>query len=246
MVKTAASTAQKIKQRAYWQVEFFPIEFIEKAIGTHDIANIVSHAAVQYRGWDYPHIVTQNIDDRQEGYLKNNSYYESWVDWSVHKELWRVHKSGKFTHLSAIFEQWFDEYETLFATNQYQDLEHNIIDVVNVILQVTEIIEFISGFARSIGDANNFVLRLKIKNAEDNKLVILDKRRMPLRAAYKNRSETIVGYDGQVNKQSLADKNAREALEDGIIQTIYGYFDGWQWSNESIAAERLKLMERHL
>jgi hypothetical protein len=246
MPKTMNTTLEKIKQRAYWHVEIFPAEYTEGAIPFGTLKDVIGQAAVQYRGWDYPHIVTENIDDRQECYPMENSYYEAWIDWSMHKELWRAYKSAKFTHLFAVHEQWFDEYETPFMTNPYPDLEPKFIDVTNIVLKVTEIVEFLHNFANKVDGVDNFVFRVKIKNASGNELTVLDRSRVPLSMAYKNRSETIVGYDGQVSKQTLLAKDSRDLLGKDIAQAIYSHFDGWQWSDDAIAAERQKLLERRL
>lgn len=246
MPKTKDTTIGKIKQRAYWQIEIFPAEFNENAINFRDIQSIVSQAAVQYRGWDYPHIVRENIADRQLCYPVDNTYYEAWIDWSIHKEIWRAYKSGKFTHLFAVHEQWFDEHEAVFSGSPYPDLEHKYLDVVNVVFKVTEILEFVRGYINSFAEIDNFVFRLKIMNAEGNELTVLESSRLPLSMTYTNHSTNITGYDGGVSKDQLSDKDARDALGTEIVQTIFHHFDGWQWVNDVIASERQKLIERRL
>lgn len=246
MTKTSVTTLDKIKQRAYWTVEFFPAEFIGNALEFREIPQILDRASVKYRGWDYPHITRENIEDRQECYPMENTYYEGWIDWSLFKERWRVYKSGKFVHLFGVTEQWWDEYEAVFAENPYPDLEPKYIDVPNVVYKVTEMVEFIHNFANAIEGVDNFIFRVKLHGVANNELKTFDRSRIPLSMSYKNRSEVIVGYDSQVSKQLLSSKDERYDLEKDIIQNIFNHFDGWQWTDDIIAAEREKLVERRL
>ena len=57
--------------------------------------------------WDYPHFPQRRGDDTD--LVPGNNYYEGWIDWGAHKEIWRMYQSGQFINYKAVEEDWFKE-----------------------------------------------------------------------------------------------------------------------------------------
>ena len=114
--KSFDTTLTKLKTRAYWRVELYPAEFNANTIADlNDCKSLVTENTVQFRGWDIPHAPIGK-DDKQDIYIKDGDRAESWIDWHLIKEVWRIYKSGKFTFLFGLNSQWYDEFDG-FGTN---------------------------------------------------------------------------------------------------------------------------------
>ena len=243
-MKTFDTTLQKIKSRGYWKLEIYPAKYKEDIAHLMDIPSIVKETSVQFRGWDYPHAIESTMVDRFDSYPKDGDRFESWIDWTNHKEVWRFYTSGKFTHLFSVYEQWFDDYDENWGRSQLADREdlHTAIDAIGVSYKITEILEFVDRLVKKLGE-EEFVLKLSLQNVEMNKLVILEQRRTGLWGDYVNRSNIINAFDGKIISSSITDKNFRLSLGQTIIQKIFNHFN-WQAADSLIEVEQKKLLER--
>jgi hypothetical protein len=246
MMADFKTTNEKIKQRSYWKVEFFPSTFKESAIsGLSDSKAVISDSAVLLRGWDYPHVPTQG-DEKQDIYPKDNDRYESWIDWSIHKEVWRFYKSGKYIQLRGLFEQWYDQYEVFLAPNPLSKLEPNsVVDIIEVVYTLTEVFLFLYNLAGHMREIDSFELRISMCNVEGKKLVVLDPARAPLHWQPVSHSGEITVVKSTLHKADLMDKEQMLKLARQASQTVFENFE-WQ-ANESLLEElQKKLQSRSL
>lgn len=238
------TTSEKIKQRGYWKVEFYPSAYTEKAIGNlSECKSTVLTSSVELRGWDYPHVPVQN-DDKQEIYSKDSNRYESWIDWSIHKEVWRFYKSGKFIHLRGLFEHWYDDYEVFLAPNPLPNLAPStVVDVINVIYTVTEMYVYLYNLASHMQDISDFELRINLNNVEGNKLVVLDPARAGLHGNLTTHTTDINVTKITLHKADLIDKEQMLKLAREAMQTVFENFE-WQASESLLEEEQKKLLLR--
>lgn len=235
-------TSEKIKQRSYWKVEFYPSTFTESAISSlPECKTAVSGSAVLLRGWDYPHVPTQD-DEKQSIYPKDNNHYESWIDWSIHKEVWRFYKSGKFIQLRGLFEQWYDQFEVFLAPNPLAKLEPNsVVDIIEVVYTLTEAYLFLYNLAERMREIESFELHISMCNVENKKLVVLDPSRMPLHWQPVSRTENIVVAKEMLKRADLIDKEQMLKL---ARQASRAVFENFEWQvNESLLEELQKKLQ---
>lgn len=244
MMPDFKTTSDKIKQRGYWKIEFYPAIFQEEAINSLlDCKTAISESAVQLRGWDYPHVPTQN-DDKQEIYSKDSNHYESWIDWSIYKEVWRFYKSGKFIHLRGLFEHWYDSYEVVLAPNPLAKLAPNtVVDIVNVVYTLTEAFIFLYNLANHMQAISDFELRISMCDVENNKLVVLDPSRMPLHWQPVTHTKDISAAKYTLHKADVIDKEQMLKLARNASQAVFENFE-WQASDSLLEELQKKLLSR--
>jgi hypothetical protein len=242
--KSFDTTLTKLKTRGYWRVEFYPTEFDAKVVdGLLALKDLVRDASVHFRGWDMPH-VPLNPDDKQGIYPKDSNRYESWIDWSEFKEVWRMYQSGKFTFLKGLNEHWYDEYQGFIAANPLPNLEPGTkVDIINVIYSLTEFMYFFHGLSGRLSEVKNWSIRVSLLNVEDNKLTILDPSRMPLHWDYVSHTKTIAVIDSAVSYADL--KNTKTCLriaKEGANQVFQNF--EWQAADTLIEGEQDKLVSK--
>lgn len=241
--KSFDTTLSKIKTRGYWRVEFYPTEFVENAVGTLlRCKEVVNDASVHFRGWDIPHIAT-HTDDKQSMYAKDSNRYESWIDWHIFKEVWRFYKSGKFTFLDSLYEHWYDEFDSL-GPNPLPDLEPGtVVDVINVIYNLTEFMYFFHNVAPKLPDIKGWTIKISLNNVEGNRLATLDRGRMPMSMAYVSHTESMSAIDLEVSNADLKNTKTCLKLAKEGAQAIFQNFE-WQAADALIDGEQEKLISR--
>ena len=238
------TTSEKIKQRGYWRIEFYPFTYVDQAISSlSECKSAITASSVELRGWDYPHVPIQN-DDKQEIYPKDGNRYESWIDWSIYKEVWRFYKSGKFIHLRDLSEHWYDEYEVLLASNPLPKLApHTVVDVINVIYTLTEAYVFIYNLSSHMQEIPGFELRVSLNNVEGSKLVVLDPMRAGLHGSLLTHTTDISATKITLHKSDLIDKEQMLKLAREAMQTVFENFE-WHASESLLEEEQKKLLSR--
>ena len=237
------ATLNKLKQRGYWKVELYPSQYIESAVGRlGDCKSLISESSVELRGWDYPHVPT--LDDEKQGiYLVDGNRCESWIDWSIYKEIWRFYRSGKFTHLRGLNEHWYDEFEVLLAGNPLPNLEpRSVVDAVNSIYVLTEMFVFIYNLTNRIEGIDNFDLKIELLNTQDNRLVVLDPARAPIHAQ-PNHNQSIEALRVTLSKADTVDKDRMLQFARQAAQNVFENFE-WQASDSLLEEMQQKLLSR--
>ena len=95
--------ADTIKSRGFWRVTVRPSRFDPNHIDDYNrLFAVVRDSAVELRGWDCPHIDTQNPPRRE------NVWVGQETGWEHYRELWRLYRSGQFLFLGGYEEDWRD------------------------------------------------------------------------------------------------------------------------------------------
>jgi hypothetical protein len=224
---------QKIKARGYWKMQFRPLEYLFRIENLEGCKRIAAKNAVLMRGWDFPHIPRREGEDT--GLLPGENYYEGWVDWSIHKEIWRFYQSAQFICYRGLWEDWSDE-----DIIQPEPLgEQKKLSVLGTVYQVTEIYEFLAGLAREGLYREGLDVLIALFGTEQRELSLEGARASfmwPRRTA-----ALTINYKKQHSETELIGSSIELAAE--AILYIFQRF-AWEPSRDLIRKEQEELMKR--
>lgn len=225
---------EKIKSRGYWRILFQPLTYKEQIGELRDCKKIVERNAVLVRGWDFPHIPRREGDDTD--LLPGNNYYEGWVDWSHHKELWRFFQSCQFISFRGFWEDWSDE--EIIRPEPRSDIKR--LGVLTTIYQVAEIYEFLSGLAREGIYREGVKVSITLFDTEHRELWLEDRSRAPFMDTRRTGALN-VDYNKEYSETKLKE-NSIELSTDAILY-IFHRFE-WEPSKDHIRKEQEELFKR--
>lgn len=229
----------KIQSRGYWKILFRPLSYKEeKILNLSDCKNIIEKHSVEFRSWDYPHFPRR--EDIDTGLCPGNNYYEGWVDWNVHKELWRMYQSGQFIHYRGLFEDWHDE--DSFMENAVKYKPKFYLGILHTICQITEIFEFLSGLAKEGIYKERMNLSISLMDTKDRKLKIDELDRIPFSRDYKTIAQEI-----EFKKQYTEIEIIENSTELAIKAILY-FFERFDWtpSEDIVRSDQKKILERRI
>ncbi|MGA2332604.1 MAG: hypothetical protein ABSG75_12670 [Syntrophales bacterium] len=234
-------TLNKIKSRGYWRINFRPLVIGQK-LELPQCKNVVERNAVNFRGWDYPHFPQRRGDDTD--LVAGNEYYEGWIDWGAHKEIWRMYQSGQFIHYKAVEEDWFKE-DGWYGGTQFQKIEPGtILAILNTVYLITEIFEFLSRIAKTgLFYKEGVMLDIGLIRTAKRQLVMMDPMRGHLFDKYVARIDAIP-FSHQYSSDEII-QNAREEA----LKAIVHIFQRFGWDNppvETFKNDQEKLVRRQL
>lgn len=153
MTKEHVDLPIDVLSRPRWRVNFRPL--VHRPIHISSIARaleIVTQNRVALRGWDFPHISSQN-----KGYGPN--WVASWSDFVGHLEYWRFYQSAQFLYLGSIGEVTEPDWNAKIRETMKNHLKWNndinvnevpgFISIVNLVYTVTEVFEFAARLSQS-------------------------------------------------------------------------------------------------
>lgn len=113
--------------QGFYTVTIRPSNFTQELVTSlQDLEDILARCSVALRGWDFPHISTE-----ENRTIRGGDFIEQSTDWLEYKEAWRLHMSGLF----------------LFRARYRSDM--NILPINHVVYWVTEAFEFAARLAAS-------------------------------------------------------------------------------------------------
>lgn len=214
-----------IKSRGYWRVNFRPVAD-QTSLELPKCKEIVEKCSVEFRGWDYPHFPRrrgENTDLRP-----GNNYYEGWINWGVHKEIWRMYQSGQFIHYLTVREDWFKEHPW-YSENLKKIEPKTILSIINTVYLITEIFEFLARLSKEGVYNKGVEVNIQLCNIGNNrKLEILEAMRAPLLREYKTGADNIEFF-GRYSKDEVI-KNSKEIA----LKAILHFFYRFSWDNPPI------------
>ena len=228
---------EKIKLRGYWRILFRPQIYKEERISPlSNCRNIIEKNSVEFRGWDYPHFPRR--EDKDTALNPGNNYYVGWVDWNLHKELWRMYQSGQFIHYRALWEDWHDADSFIANAHKYQPMIY--LGVLHTNYQLTEIFEFLSGLAKEGIYKEGINLSISLMNTKDRKLKIEEPRRIPFSRDYKTIAPEIE-FKKQYTEREIIENSTELA-----IKAILHFFERFDWttSEDIVRSDQKKILER--
>jgi hypothetical protein len=174
----APEILEKVKSRAHWRIVAKPNEYVERRIAsTPKLLEVLRGAALQLRGWDFPHI-NQNEPPK---YLPDS--VENWTDWHHYVEYWRFFLSGQFIMYAGIPIDWRDRAPETWGPLNSNPLDEKLLHVGDTLARLTEVMEFSARIAKKI-DAEAMVIDVSCAGLDGRNLSILQwDNRMPFFSA---------------------------------------------------------------
>lgn len=227
---------EKIKSRGYWKVIFRPLIYEERLFPLLRCRDIVEKNAIQLRGWDYPHFPRRRGEDT--GLEPGNNYYQGWIDWRSHKELWRMYQSGQFIHYRGLWEDWDDEDSWIAQGNKMPKMLN--LGVAHTVYQITEIFEFLLGLVMEGIYKGGVKVLISLFNTRHRKLWLENRQRVPFMV------ERITGADYIDFKNEYNEKEIVDSSSELAVKTILHIFQRFEWipSKDLIKKDQEELLKR--
>lgn len=238
------TTLEKIKARGYWRVKFYPNTPITTVISSPASAkDIVRNASVALRGWDYPHVPTEDFD-YQAMYSASNKA-EAWTDWENYKEIWRLYQSGQFVHYAGLTTDWYDEDGLIPDNSQLKKIRAgSILDIIDTIYTLTEVFVFLNNLTTDGLYDDGVNVEISLVNTKDRELQILEPRRASLLREYRSRNQDI-----DLEKQIFSKEQVLENYAELAFDEIISIFHQFNWDEppiDTLRADQRKFLERNI
>lgn len=181
MSPTREELQGRIAEHGYWRITSRPLHKPRDLVDLPRAKEILSGAAVDLVGWDYPHIPTVDTDRQRRLRSIGDECVEGLTDNGWYKEIVRLYRTGHFYHVMAFWEDWVDEWPepgTLKGIPPDQCL-----DWVSAGRTVTELFLFLKNLTLALYPDGASVT-LKMEGVLNRQLLTIDPGRMPLRDSY--------------------------------------------------------------
>lgn len=165
-ISSSDSLIEKIKSRGHWKIRIRPTTYVENRFGIDECEEKVLHAKVRKRGWDYPHVGSQNE------IVNYMHYVEKTVDWRVHTELWRMYRSGQFLHLLSMWEDG-NEGLRIFSPASMIIPKGYGLEFTMTLYTIYEIYEFASRLCRE-GYDDGIEINIELHGMKNRRIVTAD------------------------------------------------------------------------
>jgi len=224
---------EKIKSRGYWKINFRPLIHEERLSPLSKCKDIVEKNAIQLRGWDYPHVPRRRDEDTSLD--PGNDYYQGWIDWRSHKELWRMYQSGQFIHYRGLWEDWDDEDPWVAQKPKMVNL-----GVAHTVYQITEIFEFLLGLVMENIYKEGVKVLIFLCNTRDRKLWLEKSLRLPFMIERITGASNIE-FEAKFNEKEIIDNSSELA-----VKAVLHFFErfGWVPSEDLIRKDQEELLKR--
>ena len=159
----------KIRSRGYWRVEIRPTEFqADRIPQNEDLFRIVEKNSVRLRGWDYPHI------DYARPPLRGNDWVGQEFDRDDKIEVWRIYRSGLFTHYFTIHGDWRDHSRHWPPESGSGWEWGRELNYLSTIYSFVEIFEFASRLALSLAGAGQMSVEIDMNGLANRRVISTD------------------------------------------------------------------------
>lgn len=174
---------EKIKSRGHWAVSIKPSGPGEPDEQLASLAVLVPSLSVQLRGWDFPHIDTNNPIARGLDWVGQESQY------SHHLEAWRLHTNGLFVFMGGLPIDWRDESSWWPADETWKPGER--LGVGDTVFSVTEFVEFASRLSTSAVGSESIEVSIVLQGVKGRLLYVDSPRRAGFYTEYRAGLEAI-------------------------------------------------------
>lgn len=231
----------EIRSRGYWRVEMHSTQYQEKRLPTRRaMQNLVNKATVSLRGWPYPYF-------RAEETTYDGKGLEGQVDWSYHKEYWRLYESGQWLHYLCLPGAWRSREEIFKGRSTLPPQHPGYLHVRgDVLFTLTEILRFAAGLVQDGALDPTAFLSIQLHNTHDYMLYESFERPWFFIHEYVNPSHTPIEQSKSVAVGQLSTVVDQLALETTIkVFEVFGWIPG-EAAERMLAEEQKKLIERRL
>lgn len=157
------SGSTKARKRGFWQVSIHPQRFVQQRVpNILELAPIMRAAAVSYRGWPYPSVLTRLEPSIGDDWIQAD------VDDRIHVERWRMYQSGHFVQDMGLWEDWFEQ--DFLTRAEQRPTASETLGVDFTIGTLTEIFEFAARLAASAAGAEAMVISLSLHGLKGRRL----------------------------------------------------------------------------
>jgi hypothetical protein len=226
---------EKIKSQGYWRVNFRPATISDPLLSLKECFDVVDHNRVQLRGWDYPHV---QRNEEHGGTGRQGEYFESWTDWSRHREFWRMYRSSQFIHYMTLWEDRIEGKDRV----QSRIPAVSVLGTGGTVYVTTEVFEFLSRVTRAGLYKNGVTVELSLENAAARILWVDDPRRMGFLDDRRNDAPRI--KFGKTLSALEAVSTSSEIALDAALE-IFDNF-GWNPSKDLLREDQSRLLNRSL
>jgi hypothetical protein len=138
-------------------VIFEPNFFNENLIPKRELQNILEKSKVSLRGWDFPHISSNDKDDGKRPYFISGNgieFYDCLSSFGV-MEIFRFYQSGQFLAKFVLYE------DTIGKVREKEIKTGEYIDFLSLIYRITEISIFIKNLVENTEiEGGNLIIEL--------------------------------------------------------------------------------------
>lgn len=205
-----------IRGRGHWRIVVRPVTHASDRVPYASLRQTIERAAVQLRGWDFPH-----IDRQRAGERRGKDWIGSETDWSYYKESWSFYQSGQFVYLGGIHEDWIEDFQG-FAGHR-MPTEGSWLGVGNTLFRLTEIFEFAARLALTDAGADRMTIEVELRGIEGRQLWVEDLHRMPFDHRYNFHDPEFV-YRMDIDRNRLVAESRVIAVE--ASSEVFARF-GW-------------------
>jgi len=231
----------EIKSRGYWRVEMHSTEYQENRLpARRAMQDLINKATVSLRGWPYPYF-------RAEETTYDGKGLEGQVDWSYHKEYWRLYESGQWLHYLGLSGAWISREEIFKGRSPLPPQHPGYLHIRgDVLFTLTEILRFTAGLVQDgVLDPTAF-LSIQLHNTHDYMLYESFERPWFSIHEYVNPSHTPIEQSKSVPVGQLSTVVDQLALETAIkVFEVFGWIPN-EAAERMLAEEQKKLIERRL
>lgn len=240
----AEQTEKVLKERGFWQIRLYPSSHNPNLISpVSRCIEIIKSASIHSRGWDYPHIATDD-GDRQNTFKIIGDRIESWTNWGMHKEICRFYQNGQFLHYFTVFEDWYKDDPRLADYKIYTRVEIGAqIDPTEIIYRITEIYLFIKNLINQEVYSTDLNAEISLHNTNGRQLVTMNPARH-LSMSYICHADKVWVPKRVITMNASESDILKYATDD--IQYLFEQFQWTDSSRQLIEDEQQKLIQRKI
>ena len=169
---------------------------------------------------------------------------ESWIDWEMYREGWRLYQSGQFIHFFGMLDDWYGDTVELPINEPWKSIEPKTqLDALETIYRLTEVFVFLRNLCGSgVYDADVRV-EISLHGCQNRRLTVMDPRRLFFDMGYICRQEQIDLPVRQLPVSSEAGLFDEVALE--LAEYLYHQFQWDSVSKELFKTEQQRILTRN-
>ena len=168
-----SSLLEKIRLRGHYRVVIRPCTFDAARIpNISSLYPIVERAAVELRGWDFPHIERPPRPHIDIDWVGQES------EWQCYLEVWRLYKSGQFVDMSGIASDWLDHASWRQPPEGWKPGTH--LGILDTIYLFSEVFEFAARLALTEAGDDLMHIEVTLRGLRGRFLEMDDPRRWPV------------------------------------------------------------------
>ncbi|MGA3407117.1 MAG: hypothetical protein ABSD49_15415, partial [Candidatus Bathyarchaeia archaeon] len=199
--------------------------------------SLIEDCKVFLRGWDYPHF---------DHVVSGQDYIWSKTDWEIYKQYWRFYRSGQFVDYHGCVEDWWRG-STIDVELGKRYGPGEVLEVIMVLYQLTEIYEFASRLAQKQVFDGQMSLTIELRGMRGRKLVFLGKPFFGALGPYVS-EEDASKFEATFVIQDLIARAPELALEQSLrVFELFNWRDARLPENvSSLRDDQRHLLERRL